>query len=234
MQLPPRPVRALYVADLVIAGLAVVNYLVAVALETERLDFLRSGVESNLPTWYATVQLALIGFVLLPVVWDRVCARRPRTWLLLLGPAFFFLLSLDEGAMVHERIGLWLGERGAGTATFTEASPWLFVLVPLYGLLAVAAFQVWQPYVRGRRKVVRLSVIGAALFGLSAAGLEALMFALGVQHGFMGGVMSVVEETGELVAATTLLWAALALAEAEGVRIVRPSTSEAAPRRTGA
>lgn len=229
---PPRPVRVLYVADLIVAGLAVANFLVAAALGTERLDFLRSGVESNLPTWYATVQLALIGLVLLPIVWDHVLARRPRTWLLLLGPAFFFLLSLDEGAMVHERIGVWLGERGAGTATFTEASPWLFVLVPLYGLLAIAAFQVWRPYLRGRREVVRLTVVGAALFAVSAAGLEALMFAADVQHGIMGQVLSVVEEAGELVAATTLLWAALALAEAEGVRIVRTSTpaSEAALR----
>ena len=204
-----------------IGALAVVNFFVARALGVPRWDFLRSGAETNLPTWYATIQLALIGLVLVPIVWDRVRWRRPTTWVLALPTVLFLMLSLDEAAMVHERVGLWLQSIGAGTDRFVETSPWLYVLAPIYGLIAVAAFRAWWPYVRHRPTVLALGVGGVLLLGACAAGLEGLMFLLEAQGTLLGRAMSVIEETGELIAATFILWAALRLVEAEGIRVVR-------------
>ena len=230
----PRAIQLLFAADLTVGLLFVLNVVVANALGVERTDFLRSGVEANLPTWYAVVQLALIGLVLLPLAVRDVRLARPSTWAIALGPLFFLLLSLDEGAMVHERIGLWMTAQGAGTETFSETAPWLFALAPLYGLIALATARAWWPYVKGRRFTIGLFVVGAGLLGFCAAGMEGLMFALDAQHGLLGKAMSVVEETGELIAATLMLWGALRLVQAEGIRLVlgRPETHTPAPRAT--
>ena len=121
--------------------------------------------------------------------------------------------------MVHERLGLWMTSMGASTDTFGETAPWLFALAPLYGVVALGAYRAWGPYLRGRTGTRALLLGGALLLGVCAAGLEGLMFLLGAQDALLGQLLSVVEETGELVAVTLLLWGGLRLIQAEGVRI---------------
>lgn len=215
----PPLIRWLFAADLAVGALAVLNAVVAWSLGVERSDFLRSGGEANFPTWFATLQLAAIAVVLVPVVVRDVRWRRPETWGLILGPALFAALSLDEAAMVHERIGAQLSAAGLGSDRLVESAPWLIALAPLYGLVAVGAVRAWAPYLRGRPPARTLLVGGALLLAGCAVGLEALTVPLAVGDELWVRGLSVVEETGELVAGTLLLWGALRLAAHEGVRI---------------
>ena len=215
----PVAIRWLFAADLAMGALAVLNYVVAEALGVQRSDFLRSGLEANLPSWYATVQLAAVSAVLLPLAVRDASWRRPATWGVALGPALFALLSLDEGAMVHERVGAWLSAVAFETPSLGDAGPWLLVLAPAYGAVALVAVRAWARYLRDRPRTLALLVAGVVLLGASAAGLEALMFLLDAEHTLLGKALSVVEETGEMVAVTLLLWGSVRLVRAEGVRV---------------
>ena len=64
-----------------------------------------------------------------------------------------------------------------------------------------------------------LSVTGCALFALSAAGFEALGNLTDPDDLGARQVLGVFEEVGEMIAATVLLWAAIELVQAEGIRL---------------
>lgn len=215
----PPAVRWLLAADVLMGVLAVLNFVVAQALGVERADFLRSGGEANLPAWYSTVQLAAVGAVLLPLALRDASWRRVRTWGVALGPILFFALSLDEGGMVHERLGTWLASVAFATPSLGDAGPWLVVLAPVYGAVAFVAARSWAGYLHGRAWTLGILVAGVLLLGVSAAGLEALMFLLEAEHTLVGKAISVVEETGEMVAVTLLLWGSVRLVQAEGIRL---------------
>lgn len=182
------------------------------------VDLFRIGTESNLPTWYASSQLLLIGILLSPLAFRDVQFRRARTWPILLLPAFFILLSLDETAMLHERVGGVLSSNyhiGADLIT----GPWMYVMAPFYGCLAWLTFQSTRTYLRGRSNIVILGLAGGVLFLFSAVGLEYVANLVGEEALRVRQVLSVFEEVGEMMAATTLLWSVLLLLSAEQISV---------------
>jgi hypothetical protein len=216
--LRPSPlVAALYALDGLMLALAVAGFVVSAAAGEPRWGLVRLGDESNLPTWFSSAQLLLVALGLGLLAARDV--RRPllRTAPLLLGPAFFLLLSLDEVAMLHERLGDWVkAETGAGDGLRT--GPWMFVYAPLALLMLGAALRAYRPYWRGRRGVIILALAGVALYGAAAVGLEfAANFV--VEGSLAQKGLGFAEEIGEMVGATTLLWAVAVLLRWEGVRI---------------
>lgn len=222
---PPAFVVSLYVVNIALGVLAVAAGAAAAALSIDGFDFVRLGSEANLPTWYSASQLLAVGALAGVAVWPRVTSGAPGARWALAPSAFFVLLSLDEGAQVHERIGNFAQSlTGVGTGLVT--GPWLLVALPLYGALAWFVWKAARPLLKDRPQIVALAVGGAALFVFSAAGIEALgNFA--ADNTLALRLMGVFEEVGEMMAATTLLWAAWALARAEGV------TLTVAPTRSG-
>ncbi|HLG14696.1 MAG TPA: hypothetical protein VJH03_09385 [Blastocatellia bacterium] len=67
--------------------------------------------EANLPTWFASFQLALIAISLWSYSTQRRRARSPSRNFLRLFSAGFLVLSLDETAQLHEHITGWIGLR---------------------------------------------------------------------------------------------------------------------------
>ena len=218
---PPRPILALYAIDIALGGLAVVVFLVRAAQGLPPVDFFRIGTESNLPTWYASSQLLLIGLLLIPLVYRDVQVQRKSTWPILLLPAFFLLLSLDEAAMLHEQVGNAIaGGYGLGADLIT--GPWMLVMAPLYGLLAWFTLRAAKPYLKGRPGIVALALAGGALFALSAVGLEYAANLAGAEAVQVRQVLSLFEEVGEMAGATTLLWSVTLLLAAEHIGITLP------------
>lgn len=215
---PPRGILLLYGIDVSLGALAGASYFITQALDVPRIDLFRLGAESNLPTWYSTAQLLLIAIVLGVLAWRDVSLRDRRTWLLALPTVLFLLLSLDEAAMLHERLG-WMYERAKGTEVGLRTAPWLLLAVPIYAVLAIAAFKAAKRYLANRPDVRTLVWIGGGLFAASAIGLESLGNALPTTDAMGRRVLGVFEEVGEMAAATTLLWAALRLAWWEGLAI---------------
>lgn len=200
-----------------IGGLAIAVAAVVAFVVGGEWDLLKVGEESNLPTWFSSIQLFVIGLVLGTIALRDIERRRPETWTLAAVPLLFWFLSLDEVAMLHERIGnLIQAETGLGSGWRT--GPWMFFFLPLIGLLAlVAAWQFW-PYLRGRREAIGLLGVGLAVLVFAAVGLE--FTANFVAEGSLAHKgLGFAEEYGEMVAATLMLWGAVMVVRAEGIRL---------------
>lgn len=223
---PPLFVVVLFALDLALGVIAVLGAAVAASAGLEGIEFVRLGAEANLPAWYSASQLLLVAAIAAVAVWPYATSGKPGARWAFAPSAFFALLSLDEGAQVHERLGDALeGASGAGAGLVT--GPWLFVAVPLYAALAWVVWKAIRPLLTGRPAIVWLAIVGGVLFVTSAAGIEALgnLFAGDMMA---RRVLGVFEEVGEMIAATTFVWAAWALLRAEGVQL-----AVAAPRHSG-
>jgi hypothetical protein len=181
-------------------------------------DLVRLGEESNIPTWYSSGQLLLIALLLVPLAVRDVRLRAPRSWFFVLIPAFFALLSLDEAAMLHERLGDWV-QAEAHVGEGLRTGPWMFVYGPLVGALLLAVVHAARPYLRERRGVLRLLGVGVVAFGVAAVGFE---FAGNfVPEGSLAQKgLGFLEEVGEMAAATVLMWGALEVVRLEGVKVM--------------
>ena len=213
---PPPLIAGLYVLDGLMLVLAVAGFVVSEVAGEARWGLVRVGDESTLPTWFSSAQLLLIGLGLGLIALRDVRRRLARTWPLLIGPSLFFLFSLDEAALLHERLGDLMQRSGIGSGLRT--GPWMFADAPAVLLALAAALGAYRPYWRGRRLLIVLALAGMAVYGASAVGLE---FAANfVTEGSLAQKgLGLAEEIGEMVGATTMLWAVLVLLRGEGMRI---------------
>ncbi len=200
-----------------LAILATVSISVGRFLLNIDSDLFKLGEESNISTWLSSIQLFVIAVVLTPLAVRDVDRDRKNTWALALVPIFFALLSLDEVAKLHERLGdLLISEFGVGAEV--KSGPWIIAFVPLVAAAAVlVALQLW-PYVRHRRRPLFLMGMGVVILGLAAVGLEvAANFA--VEDSVAHRAFAFSEETGEMIGANLILWGAVLLACDEGIRV---------------
>ena len=208
----PLLVKVFVTGTAVMAFLALLGFVV-----NPDWDLVKVGEENNIPTWFSSVQLFAIGAVLSVIVVRDAFGRKLSSWTLAVVPGLFILLSLDEVAMFHERLGRWL-KAGTGVGAGLRTGPWVVVFVPIVALIAAAAWIVFLPYLRGRRDVVVLVVIGFAVFGLSAVGLE-LAGNFPASGSLLQKLLIFAEEIGEMLAANMILWSAVLVVQHEGIRI---------------
>lgn len=90
----------------------------------------------------------------------------------------------------------------------------MLVAAPLFlGGSAVAAY-LGRDLLRNRRRISLLYLLGAGAFVVSFAGLELLRNFVGEDY------VPVIEETGEMLAVTVLVWATLELMRSHQVRLI--------------
>ncbi|HEX2221610.1 MAG TPA: hypothetical protein VHK06_03725, partial [Candidatus Limnocylindria bacterium] len=120
--------------------------------------------------------------------------------------AMFFFLSLDEFAAIHEYFGRLTRSEGLPV---TGLWPFVFGGLGLAAAatLAVAGRSLW----RADRMASVCLAGGLAAFTLSAAGLD-LIVNVAPSESAVAQVFSFVEELGELLAATAMLYGAWRLA----------------------
>ena len=149
VRLPPIP-RLIQLAYAIDAGFALA-YLADRflrhpfgALFSEK--FLDLDGERNLPTWYASQKLFVIGALFLAAAWSCRQQRAPGAWLLGVLGAVFLAFSADEFIGLHEQVAFvidqWLLPGGDRRETaFSHTGIWMLVLVipALVGLLWAAA-----------------------------------------------------------------------------------------------
>ena len=210
--LPPLAVRVFMVGTAVMAVLALTGFVLGTDWQLVKL-----GEENNIPTWFSSVQLFAIAAVLSPIVVRDAQRNRPRSWILGVVPGLFAFLSLDEVAMIHERIGAAL-KTDFGVGTGLRTGPWMLVFLPLVGVLVLISAVVFWPYLRGRRDVLVLAVAGLFLYGLSAAGFEGIANFV-AEDSLATKLLGFIEEIGEMLAANIIFWAAVVVARHEGVRL---------------
>lgn len=133
------------------------------------------GAESNIPTWFSSLQLLLASVLLaaIAIVTKRGGERYGWHWGVL--SAIFLLLSVDEEASIHEAIGAQL-ERLLRSTTGFEASGFIAFMwvVPAAAFLLVVALAYLRFLANLPDDTRRLFVLAAFLFVLGALGMEML------------------------------------------------------------
>ncbi len=217
----PAFVRLLLVADVAMVALYVLDSALGRPYWTiTRLVDLDG--EANLPTWYSSGQLLVLGLLLgvFSIANDRRTAV--RSFPLLALSALCLALSLDEVAQIHE----WLGKRSdalleSGTrvgSPVPRTGIWMFLLGPPFVLVVALLWRAFSTFLRGRERVRRLYLVGFFTYVASALGIEILANA--VRPGGLASMLQVVcEEFGEMLGVTLLVWATIELMRSHGIGI---------------
>jgi hypothetical protein len=146
-----------------------------------------------------------------------------------LAAGLFYVLSLDEFAQMHERIGSRASDFFGAWPVTAEVNWSLRVWVALFvpALLAAVAI-IWRgvrPFLAGRPRIARRFLLGFGIFVGSAAGIE-LLYNLMSPDSIGVYVEILFEEVGEMIGVTLLLWAAYELLVSHGLR---PTVSSLRP-----
>ena len=169
--------------------------------------------EGNLPAWFSSFQLALIaiGFWMLAVRF-RATGRPSRGFLRVCG-GFFLLLSIDESALLHERITESLGKRYVDWVPgYLGSHPGKAIVC---GLVLVACLKAAYPQVIGlwrlSTRASLLAAAGCAIYLTGAAGLESIGYKMlsSVTTPRLYQVEVAVEELFEMLGGSLILYAVL-------------------------
>jgi len=236
------PQRAAYRAGLALGGVALLLALASAGIDTARyhhrqsapadaqanpgwqrtaewLDTMRHlfdvGEEANIPTWYASILLAGAGALFAAIGRLQPSGARPATpWWYALA-VIFILLSIDEAAMLHERIATPLGGalRNRDGLGGLFSIRWTVVYAPLVVLFALVflRFLLQLPW----RTRVLLTLAGF-LFACGALGIEMIEGVYTHRQGRdlqMGNavqfMLTLMQETLEMLGSVMLIYALL-------------------------
>ncbi len=136
--------------------------------------------EDGLATVFAIVQTLLVSLVLwaiyLLTMRKADSSKQARGWLVL--ALFFSYMVIDDGAMVHERIGTAFKQANKGIELHSYA--WQLVLAPLFVIMGL--YMAWFLWRLGNQSI-RRDWLMAALFCLGAAVL--LDYVEGIEDGYL-------------------------------------------------
>ena len=119
--------------------------------------------------------------------------------------------------MLHERMGDWF-QANSGLGADMRTGPWMFIFAPLTGMLAIAAAVTFWPYLRNRNEAFVLFLTGLAVLAFSAVGLE-FTANFAQDDSLVLKALGFLEECGEMAAGTLMLWGALIVIGAEGIKL---------------
>jgi hypothetical protein len=175
--------------------------------------------ERNLPTWWSSIQWFCVAAAFWVFAIRNVERRPSRSWLLLIPAAVFLAFSLDEVATIHEYVGylsdalLPLGERVTSVVPKTGL---FFILfgVP-FAILFAGLLTAILPFLTAVPRARNRLLAGTALMLIAAIGIEALSNLL--TPGSPAATLEIaVEEMGEMIGSTFVLWGSVGLAEGLG------------------
>jgi hypothetical protein len=154
--------------------------------------------ESNVPSWFSSLQLALAGLILSSIAVRKYQSRDGQRFMWALLAVGFWFMSVDEVAQTHE---YWAARPGGFDITrglFTYY--WVVAGIPV----VIAVGLIFSRFVFTLPKRTRNAVIGSGVFYVwSAVGVEmlqALYHSTFRVKDFAFEMITVVEETGEMLA----------------------------------
>lgn len=192
--------------------------------------------ETNVPSWFSSSLLlgGAVVTVLVAVLMRRSGGRDVGRWLALAG--VLALLSLDESAALHERLGEPAATLLGGTGAEVPRFAWV-VPGALFAVIVGAFFVGFLVRLPGR---VRVHLLGSGVGFLTASVvLETVSGAVLDAHGHRAGYLLVTaaEEGAEMAASIWLVYAVLSclsLNAAPGGRYEVSLSDQFAKRRVGA
>jgi len=214
------PRRVLWVLLAIIAALTAAD----IAIHVLRFGFGRDtllglipffdfGEEKNLPSWFSSILLGLAALLVTLVSVTKFRARDAQRFMWALLAIGFWYLSLDETVSLHE---YWAPNSGSFDITrglFTYR--WVMVGIPVIAGVAL----LFSRFVFTLPKRTRNAFIGTGvLYVWSALGVEmlqALYHSTYRVQGFVFQMITVVEETGEMLAIALFIFALMRYSQDE-------------------
>lgn len=188
--------------------------------------------EVAVTTWFSTVQLFLIGVILLIAAWTNREKNHGLSATLALGGLLFVFLSADEGGAIHERVSLVIADRELDALLFPGGhGGWISVYAVLGAvfLLGAGVF-LWRPLRWMWQQFTRECLImlgGFATIVVGAVGFEIISYFF-LRSGSTPDLYQLevaIEEFLEMAGASVILYATLeitgALCSEESVPAVR-------------
>jgi hypothetical protein len=171
--------------------------------------------EGNLPAWFSSFQLAMIATAFWVLAARFRATQRPSRSFLRACSGFFLLLSLDETAMLHERITESLGSRYLDwVPVYIADHP---VKATVCGVILVACLAAVFPHLRGLWRMsprcLRIAALGCLVYVTGAAVLESIgyrMLNAGASVSLYRAEVAA-EEFLEMLGANLILYAVLSL-----------------------
>lgn len=154
----PAPVAVLLALDLLFGALHLVGPYLPDALAEAR--FWNLNAERAVATWYATLQLSLIGILLLAYAAGR--RGGPAKWAFGVAGLVALFMSLDEQTRLHERFARF-AESTFGDTALERSGPWVLIVAPVFLLTVALVARGAREALRDRAAVARLFVAGFLL-----------------------------------------------------------------------
>jgi hypothetical protein len=179
--------------------------------------------EGNLPTWYSSLKLFVVGSLLGLFTWRNLDRHHRRSWLLPILTLLFWLMSLDEVAQLHEKIGVLSHAVATNVdldqTMFPKTGYWVIVVGAPFLLVVIALFSAIRSYLTHPPYLIRLFLIGLGIMMIGALGVETLHNFAGSKGSMLRFILIFGEEMCEMFGVTMMLWASVELLKANGFNI---------------
>ena len=226
----PGLVLGFFACDLAMALIYLVNWGLRQPFFTVSLLVDLDG-ESNLPTWYSSIQLFIVATFLAVFAFAKFDKKNILSWTLLIWPIVFLGLSIDETAQIHEYFGaksdILLPGGTRDNSVFHETGIWMFLLGIPFLLFMVGLVFSLKKYLGGSWRLIRVFLTAAVVYIGSAAGTDCIENFI-PPNGSERILQVFLEELGEMIGATLFLLGAYKLLDSHGFSIHMPQTEATA------
>lgn len=224
----------LLAVDLVLALMGLVHVAAGERIWTLHGLLFDMDEETTIPAWFSSMQFFSIGLVLL-LLWHRGGAATPSGRFLLIFGAAFVFLSMDEAAMVHERVNGALANNASALPQLEDGHGiWMY----LYAIAAILLLlliwrdllEVWRRF----RPASLVVLVGMAIFVFGAVVLELLTY-FGMRRDVTSWLFRaevVLEELFELMGVSVMLYGTLLFA-LHKIRVDASASASGAGRAAG-
>jgi hypothetical protein len=166
------------------------------------------GQEANIPTWYSSTKLFCISALAALFAYRKFDSAHITSWVLILLPILFLILSMDESASIHEWFGLetdfiLLNTKREETF-FRETGVWMFIAGVPFIIFFLTLMVSIKKYFGSKKYVFIKILFGMMIFLSGALGVE--MAANIVENRFYIIFQDFCEELLEMVGITIIFW----------------------------
>jgi hypothetical protein len=178
--------------------------------------------ENNIPTWYSALQYAVSALLFGLYARLNVTRNDPRSWVLICLPVLCLMMSLDEDASLHERLGPLLDrvllDSTREASVLPRTGAWFLIGIPFLMAVYFGMRSIHRYFAAVPRAYIGCCG-GFTLIVFAAAGLEAVSNFIGVLNTSAYFLETLAEESLEMLGSTLILWGAVELLNSIGLRI---------------